>query len=318
MLVYAGEALARYGFGEGHPLGPDRFNAFWQAFQRSALLKLSTVKAPVQGTAEDARLFHSAEYVHRVQQLSDLGVGMLDMDTPVFPGIFETALVVVCSVLDAVNEIMSEHASQAFVPIAGLHHASRTSSAGFCVFNDCGIAIEALRRRHRIHRILYIDIDAHHADGVFYAFEQDPDLLFIDVHEDGRYLYPGTGSATECGSGPARGTKLNIPMPPGATDEIFFNYWPKIAEFMEKHPPEFIILQCGADSLAGDPITHLQFSPEVHYQTAKRIGEYARTVCNGRVLALGGGGYNRANIATAWLQTIRGLLTGTAENSPGS
>jgi len=308
MYIYAGEALARYGFGEGHPLGPDRFNAFWQAFQRSPLLEYSTVKAPIQGTADDARLFHSAEYVHRVQHLSRLGVGMLDVDTPVFPGIFETALVVVGTVLDAVNEIMLDHTSQAFVPIAGLHHASRTSSAGFCVFNDCGVAIEALRKRHGVKRILYIDIDAHHADGVFYAFERDPDLLFVDVHEDGRYLYPGTGSANECGSGPARGTKLNIPMPPGATDAIFLDQWPEIARFMERHQPEFIILQCGADSLAGDPITHLQFSHQVHYQTAKRIGEYARVVCNGRVLALGGGGYNRANIASAWLQVVRGLL----------
>jgi acetoin utilization protein AcuC len=318
MYIYAGEALARYGFGEGHPLGPDRFNAFWQAFQRSELVKRCTIKAAVQGTAEDAQLFHSAEYVRRVRLLSKLGVGMLDLDTPVFPGIYETALVVVGTVLDAVNEIMRGHTAEAFVPIAGLHHASRTSSAGFCVFNDCGVAIEALRRRHRIRRILYIDIDAHHADGVFYAFEQDPDLVFIDVHEDGRYLYPGTGSENECGSGAARGSKLNIPLPPGATDELFFSYWQKIAGFMERQRPEFIILQCGADSLAGDPITHLQFSDQVHYQTAKRLSEYARDACKGRVLALGGGGYNRANIASAWLQTIRGLLPGQGANSPSS
>lgn len=308
MFVYAGEALARYGFGEGHPLGPDRFNAFWQAFQHSDLFSRCLVQAPVQGSAEDAQLFHSAEHVRRVQRLSEQGTGMLDMDTPVFPGIFETALVVVGTVLHALDEIIQGHTSQAFVPIAGLHHASRDRSAGFCVFNDCGIAIEALRKRHQIQRILYIDIDAHHADGVFYAFEDDPDLLFIDVHEDGRYLYPGTGSAVERGSGAARGTKLNLPMPPGATDEIFFSHWPVIAEFIHRQRPEFIILQCGADSLADDPITHLQFSSEVHYQTAKRISEYAQDNCNGRILALGGGGYNRANIADAWVQTLRGLL----------
>lgn len=308
MYIYAGDALARYGFGDDHPLGPDRFDAFWRAFQDSPLSRLCTVKRPVHGTAEDARLFHTAEYVHRVQLLSELGVGMLDPDTPVFPGVFETALVVVGSVLDAVHEIISAHTSQAFVPIAGLHHASRASAAGFCVFNDCGIAIEALRHRHQLKRILYVDIDAHHADGVYYAFEQDPDLLFIDLHEDGRFLYPGTGSAHERGSGPARGTKLNIPLPPGANDTIFFSHWPKIARFLEQHQPEFIILQCGADSLAGDPLTHLQLSDQVHYQTAKRLGKYARTTCSGRVLLLGGGGYNRSNIGRGWLQAIRGLL----------
>ncbi|WP_428609016.1 acetoin utilization protein AcuC [Sedimenticola sp.] len=316
MFVYAGEALARYGFGEGHPLGPDRFYAFWQALQQSELFKQCTIKAPVQGHTEDALLFHTPEYVKRVQQLSAQGIGMLDPDTPVFPGLFEIALVVVGTVLDAVNEIMLGHTDQAFVPIAGLHHASRTSSAGFCVFNDCGIAVEALRQRHGVQRVLYFDIDAHHADGVFYAFEQDPELLFIDLHEDGRYLYPGTGSKTETGSGPARGTKLNIPMPPGATDEIFFHIWPQITEFMERHQPEFIILQCGADSLAGDPITHLQYSGDVHYRTANYLRHYAQKNGNGRVLALGGGGYNHANIAQAWLQVVRGLLDASAGNSP--
>jgi acetoin utilization protein AcuC len=98
-------------------------------------------------------------------------------------------------------------------------------------------------------------------------------------------------------------------MPPGATDEIFFNYWPKIADFLQRHQPEFIILQCGADCMAGDPLTHLRYSSQVHYQTAKNMREYAETVCQGRVLALGGGGYNRDNIAAAWVQGIRGLLS---------
>jgi len=308
MFIYAGEALARYGFGDGHPLGSDRFAVFWHAFQQSALPQHCTIRTPVQGTAADARLFHTARYVDRVKQLSGLGVGMLDADTPVFPGIFETALVVVGSVLDAVDEIMSGNTSQAFVPIAGLHHARRDASAGFCVFNDCGIAIEALRRRHEVKRVLYVDIDAHHADGVYYAFEADPDLLFIDLHEDGRHLYPGTGNSSECGTGAAQGSKLNIPLPPGADDREFFRHWPEISRFLKRIQPEFIILQCGADSLAGDPITHLQLSGQAHYQTAKRLAEYARINCEGRLLALGGGGYNRTNIARAWLQVVRGLL----------
>lgn len=309
MFIYAGDELARYGFGEGHPLGPDRFYAFWKALQASDLITKATIKAPIQGHKEDALLFHTADYVQRVQDLSEIGEGMLDSDTPVIPGIFTIALTVVGTVLDAIDQIMQGNTRQAFVPIAGLHHASRSSSAGFCVFNDCGIAIEALRKRYVIQRILYIDIDAHHADGVFYAFEHDQDLIFIDIHEDGRYLYPGTGSATETGKGSAQGKKLNIPLPPGATNELFFSNWSRITDFMEMHHPEFIILQCGADSLAGDPITHMQFSSEVHFQTAKMIHHYAEKRCHGRVLALGGGGYNHDNIAHAWIQIIRGLLT---------
>ena len=107
---------------------------------------------------------------------------------------------------------------RAFVPIAGLHHAARDRAAGFCVFNDCGVAIELLKRAG-LKRIAYVDIDAHHGDGVFYAFEDDPAVIFADLHEDGRYLYPGTGMAEEIGKGAARGMKLNVPLPPGADDQ---------------------------------------------------------------------------------------------------
>ncbi|TVT54228.1 MAG: acetoin utilization protein AcuC [Sedimenticola thiotaurini] len=315
MYIYAGEALARYGFGEGHPLGPDRFYSFWNAFQASDLVMRTSIKEPVQGQTVDALLFHTAAYVQRVEELSALGKGMLDADTPVIPGIFHIALTVVGTVLDAVDQIMHGHTEQAFVPIAGLHHASRSKSAGFCVFNDCGIAIEALRQRYAIRRILYIDIDAHHANGVFYAFEEDPELLFIDTHEDGRYLYPGTGSASETGAGAARGTKLNIPLPPGATDALFFSNWSRITDFMDRQKPEFIILQCGADCLADDPITHLHLSSQVHLETAKMVSRYAKKHCQGRVLALGGGGYNKINIASAWINIIRGFLEDQPDDS---
>ncbi|MCW8905634.1 MAG: acetoin utilization protein AcuC [Sedimenticola sp.] len=307
MYLYAGEALARYGFGNDHPLGPDRFVAFWQAFLKSGLGSRVTVMEPVAGRQEDALLFHTRDHVDRVRDLSARGSGMLDPDTPVFPGVYEAALVVVGTVLDAVRQIMDGATDRAFVPIAGLHHASRAASAGFCVFNDCAIAIEALRLRHRVRRVLYVDIDAHHADGVFYGFEDDPDLAFVDVHEDGRYLYPGTGAAGETGTGPAEGRKLNIPLPPGANDDLFFHHWPQIESYLEKQQPEFIILQCGADSIAGDPLTHMQFSNQVHRHVATYLRSYAEVHCQGRILALGGGGYNRSHIASAWVETLSAL-----------
>lgn len=308
MYLYGGESLAQYGFGEGHPLGTDRLSAFWGAIEKSGLLSQLDIKDPTQGTAEDAALFHNLDYIARVRILSKIGKGLLDQDTPVFPGIFETALVVVGTVLDAVDNIIHNQTQQAFVPIAGLHHASRENAAGFCVFNDCGIAIEALRRRHGIRRILYVDIDAHHADGVFYAFEDDPELYFVDVHEDGNYLYPGTGSRKETGHGQAAGLKLNIPLLPGATDTDFDAIWPEVSSFIEQHKPEFILLQAGADSLAGDPITHMEYTHQVHYRTARYLSEYAHEHCGGKLIALGGGGYNRANIALAWTSVVRGML----------
>ncbi len=214
---------------------------------------------------------------------------------------------VVGSVLDALARIMDGTCRRAFVPIAGLHHATRDSAAGFCVFNDCGVAIETLRQIYGLQRVAYVDIDAHHGDGVFYSFEADPDLAFADLHEDGRYLYPGTGGAEETGSGAGHGMKLNLPMDMQAGDEAFFAAWDRAEAFVDAHAPEFILLQCGADSIAGDPITHLQYTPAAHAHAARRLCALADRHCQGRLLALGGGGYNRDNLARAWTAVLAEL-----------
>ncbi len=308
MILYAGKALAQYGFGRNHPFGPDRFQVFWDAVLAQGLDTRVEIREPVPGTRADLLLFHLAEYAERVERLSREGTGMLDPDTPVFEGIYEAALVVVGTVLAAVGEIMTGVHRRAFVPIGGLHHARRDSSAGFCVFNDCGIAIDALRARYGVRRIAYVDIDAHHGDGVFYAFEDDPDLAIADIHENGRYLYPGSGDIEETGRGDAVGTKLNIPLPPGSGDALFFKVWPTVERFIEASDPDFIILQCGADSLAGDPITHLALSSSAHFHAAKTLCQLAERKCAGRILALGGGGYNRENLAAAWTSVVRAMV----------
>jgi acetoin utilization protein AcuC len=203
---------------------------------------------------------------------------------------------------------MSGQARRGFVPIAGLHHAGRGHAAGFCVFNDCGVVIEHLKRAHGLERIAYVDIDAHHGDGVYYAFEDDPALVFADVHEDGRFLYPGTGSADEVGKGAAQSTKLNIPLPPGAGDREFLAVWPAVLAHVERHRPQFVILQCGADSLAGDPITHLAFTEEAHAHAARTLCAIADRFAGGRILGTGGGGYNRRNLARAWTRVLQAFL----------
>src|SRR5437868_4467661 len=226
VAVVLGERLARYGFGDGHPFGPDRHGVFVREFEARGLDK-------------------------RVR--------------------------------------------------------GRERAAGFCVFNDCGVAIELLKRQG-LKRVGYVDIDAHHGDGVFYAFEEDPAVVFADLHEDGRYLYPGTGARQESGRGAAEGTKLNLPLPPGADDEVFAQVWLQVVAHLEKFPPEFIILQCGADSIEGDPITHLRFSPRVHGRAARELAALAERLGHGRVLALGGGGYHRENLARAWTAVVENLL----------
>jgi acetoin utilization protein AcuC len=307
--LYHGEALAAYGFGSGHPFGHDRQAAFWQEALRQGLDWQTEIGVPVPGSEDDLALFHTVDYIARVRRQSQSGQGYLDSgDTPAFPGVFEAGTIVVGTVLDGLKNILEGRCQRVFVPIAGLHHARRDSASGFCVFNDIGVLIEALRRRHGIQRVAYVDIDAHHGDGVFYAFEDDPDLIFADIHEDGRYLYPGTGSADETGTGAAKGTKLNIPLEPGADDAAFHRVWPQVEEFVRAGRPEFIILQAGADSIAGDPITHMQFTPGAHAHATTRLCALADEFCQGRIIGLGGGGYNRFNLAAAWTRVVKAML----------
>ena len=309
VCVYIGDELAGYGFGQGHPFGPDRLGAFWTLAQASGLDRRVAQCTPVLADRTAIERFHTPEYVARVIRQSASGSGYLDAgDTPAFPGVYESARYVVGSVLDAIERLLRGDCRRALVPIAGLHHARRDTAAGFCVFNDCGIAIETLRAQHGLRRIAYVDIDAHHGDGVYYSFESDPDLIFADLHEDGHYLYPGTGMAEETGSGAARGTKLNIPMPPEAGDDLFYPAWERVEHFIDAGEPQFILFQCGADSIAGDPITHLRYSTAAHRHAAQRLCRLADRHCNGRLLALGGGGYNRGNLAQAWTAVLEALL----------
>ena len=311
--VFYGDALGRYGFGGSHPLGTDRLGAFWSKLQTEDIASV-VVEEPALGNDQDLRSFHDNEYVDLVRMSSKNGGVLLDKgDTPAFKGVFEASLNVVGSTLAGLQYVIAgrdernRKIDHAFNPIGGLHHARRDTAGGFCVFNDIGIAILVARKKFGLTRIAYVDIDAHHGDGVFYEFEDDPFLFFADIHEDGRHLYPGTGSALETGKGKAAGTKLNIPLAPGSGDDEFAEAYARVEQFIDNMKPELIILQCGADGLAGDPITHLRYSPNAHRLAADSLHNLAHKHCQGRIIALGGGGYNRTNIGLAWTEVVKSL-----------
>lgn len=307
--VYLGPELAAYGFANDHPFSPKRHDAFAQAFQCKAFFSEVNLRAPVLASMQQIEMFHTPAYIERVRRLSKIGQGYLDQgDTPAFAGVYEAAAAVVGSVLDGIDYILEHSPRGAFIPIAGLHHARRDSAAGFCVFNDCGVAIEYLRREHHIQRVAYIDIDAHHGDGVFYSFVNDPELIFVDFHEDGRILYPGTGHVYETGEGLAKGRKLNIPMPPQADDQLLEKLWENAEAFIRRFEPQFFLLQCGADSVAGDPITHMAYSSQSHYFVTRRLVKLAEEFAQGRILAMGGGGYHLQNIADAWCAVVQAMV----------
>jgi len=308
-LAYGNELL-RYDFGRDHPMNSTRIATFFRRCEESGILRDPRVSivAPRMATEDELLLFHSPEYVEFVRESSANPVGLLDdEDTPAFKGVYEAAKYVVGTTLECLKRTI-ERRGYAFNPMGGLHHARRDHAAGFCVFNDIAVAIESARRNWSLGRVLYIDIDAHHGDGVMYAYYDDDDVLTLDFHEDGRHLYPGTGFEYETGGPNAIGSKRNVSLPPRAEDDYFKSKLRTVSGFLRDSHPELVILQAGADCLRGDPIADLSLSKNAHMLMTRAAREVADQKANGRLLTLGGGGYNTGNTAEAWLSVLNVLL----------
>ncbi|MDQ3856456.1 MAG: acetoin utilization protein AcuC [Chloroflexota bacterium] len=301
--VYYGPEVQHYYFGPGHPFNQRRVELFVELMRSLGLFQTNgnTLRSIRQATVEDARLFHTAEYLERLREASESGTGVLDQgDTPAFPGCLDASLWLVGSTLQALEAVMTEDC-HAFSPGGGLHHGHPGAASGFCILDDAAIALAAARRRYGVTRAVYVDIDVHHGDGVFYGFYDDPYLLDIDLHQDGRTLFPGTGFVDEVGNGPAAGLKLNVPLGPGAADDSALLAWWGVAEpAIEVFRPQLIVMQCGADAHSHDPLAMLQWSSHTYLEVARSIHALAHEVCDGRLLLLGGGGYNPANVCVAW------------------
>jgi acetoin utilization protein AcuC len=310
--LYVDDALGRYGFPDGHPFGPDRQDAFWKEAEKQGLPGRVALRGSRAANHQEIERFHKHEHIERVRVLSTQGYGSIDYgDTPAYPGVYDASAHVVGAALDALEQVMSGKTYRTFQPIGGLHHARRTTAAGFCVFNDCGVVIDTLRSQYGVKRVAYVDIDVHHGDGLYYPYEEDPDFIYADIHEDGRFLYPGTGYEYEHGKGAGEGLKLNVPMQPGWGDEEFFAAWERVIEHVRRHEPEFILFQCGADSLAGDPLAHLQYTPAAHAHAARSLCALANELTGGRIMGFGGGGYNRGNLAAAWCAVLDEFVKGS-------
>jgi acetoin utilization protein AcuC len=315
--VSFGPESSLYSFPSGNPMNSSRTELFAASIERlqrdgekEDVTKAITVLGPKAAREEDLLLFHAKAYVDFVRESSAIGKGSLDYgDTPSFKGVYEASLYPVGDTLNGVRLVLNGEFDHFFNPVGGLHHARSGRAGGFCVFNDAAIAVCQLLEKDRLKRVAYVDIDAHHGDGVFYAFESDPRVIIGDMHEDGRFIYPGTGNASETGNKGAEGTKLNIPMQPWSGDAEFFKAFDRIEQFVRGLEPEFILFQCGADCLAGDPITHLSYTPAVHAYAAKKLHRLAHDVCGGRILAMGGGGYDPLNVSEAWT-TVMAELSG--------
>ena len=292
LLVY-GPRSTTYDFGPAHPLTPRRFGP-----GISLLESLGAVPglAPEPASDDELAWIHDPAYIGVVKAFSRYPdahsrAGIGPGDTPAFAGMHEASAAVAGGSLRAMEAILRGDVLHAFQPGGGLHHAMRHRAGGFCVYDDPALAIARARRDGL--RVLYIDLDVHHGDGVQMLHWADPEVMTVSIHETGQALFPGTGFQDELGGPGAEGTAVNIPLDPG-TGEIGWVEALEIAlpPLAEAFRPEIIVSQHGADSHAYDPLAHLLVTTTAMGRAARLVDELAHRHADGRWLATGGGGYD--------------------------
>ena len=315
------EAGPSYDLGADHPMQPMRRRLAVELIRAYGLLDHPGVQPIDPRAATDAEIerVHAPAYVAAVRRYSatpalaaawEAGQWGLAAggDTPAFAGMHEAAAAVCGASLEGAMAVWEGRADQAFVAGGGLHHAMANRAAGFCVYNDTAVAIQAMLDAGA-ERVAYIDIDVHHGDGTQWIFFEEPRVLTCSVHETGRYLFPGTGGIAERGMGAASGTAVNVPLPPYAGDRPYQRaieevIAPAVAEF----EPDVIVTQDGADPHHADPLAHLQVTIPTFPRVYRALHDLAREAAGGRWVALGGGGYTYQVVPRAWTMLFAEMI----------
>jgi len=295
--------LEEYSYPPGHP-----FNTVRAKKTREVLISMGLLTAPdqVEIPPEPAdrlvlKKFHSARYLHALQKASKgkwdyeaLSMGLGTSDCPVFEGMYEYALLAVGASLTGAQLILDEKAGVAFNPSGGFHHARPELAAGFCYINDVALACMVLAEQNK--KVLYLDVDVHHGDGVAYAFYERDDVMTISLHQNPRTLFPGTGFEDEIGQGKGRGYCVNIPLPIGTYDDAFMLAINSVVvPLIGAFKPDVFVFELGADALAGDPLANLALTNNVYADVVKNLLSFEKPI-----LMTGGGGYNIENTVRAW------------------
>jgi acetoin utilization protein AcuC len=301
-LVHS-DAYGRFDYGATHPLRMERLGLTFALMQALGLTALAGTRVLAPTPAPDAALrgFHAEEYL-AVLRAAGAGLGIPDAaryglgpgDNPVWPGCYEASALACGGSIRAAELVAAGEVERAFAFAGGLHHAMPAKASGFCYLNDAVLAIQTLRTLGL--RVAYIDIDAHHGDGVQHAFYGSPDVLTISTHERGDRLFPGTGFAGEIGEGPGRGYSVNLPLEPYTDDAVYLEAFDAVVPpLVRAFRPDVVVAQLGIDSHRTDPLTHLALSVDGFAEAVRRIVALAP-----RLVALGGGGYDLANVARGW------------------
>jgi len=296
-------SLLRFDFGETHPFKIYRLGLAYELIRAYGLDEAGDVYlvAPREATEDEAKTFHTTGYLETLR-LADSGMwvpnlfahGLGTPDNPVFPGVYEWGMQVAGASIQCAEEILSGRAERAFNMSGGLHHAMPARASGFCHINDAALAIHRMIQERK--RVVYIDIDAHHGDGVQEAFYRRADVLTISVHQSGQTIFPGTGFVGEIGREDGAGRTINVPLVPGAADDLYVRVMDEvIVPAVQRFRPDIIVTQLGSDAILGDLVANLRMSLTQFERMVKGFADLGLPW-----LALGGGGYHVGNVVRAW------------------
>jgi acetoin utilization protein AcuC len=301
-LIYS-PLFGNFNYGDNHPFKLQRNRLAYDLMDAYGLLKLPNMHIRDCQPAPDELLltFHDPDYIARLKEFSsseepraDFRFGLGDADCPVFKGLYECAALGAGATFEAVRLVEEEHFDIAFNLTGGWHHAHRAKASGFSYLNDAVAAINWLVARGR--RVLYLDIDAHHGDGVQEAYYDTDQVLTISLHESGIYFYPGTGFEDETGEGRGSGYSVNVPLLAHTDDAIFMKAFDEVAyPLIAAFDPDIIVTQIGADTFRTDPLTNLEITTHSYSHILSQIKRLKIPW-----VALGGGGYDLMNTARAW------------------
>lgn len=302
ILIYS-DRLSGTEYSPAHPFKPFRARQMLDLLRRHSLIFEANqrIVEPVALTMDEVLTFHDPAYIEALQasergdiRPEHLHFGIGTSDNPIFPGLFDFAMLASGGTLLGARMLLDGTARCAFNPVGGFHHAFRDQASGFCYINDIAIAIIAMLQQGK--RVAYLDIDAHHGDGVQEAFEYDPSVLTISIHESGQTLFPGTGFENEIGRGKGEGYTVNIPLLRDSDDEVYWYAFNEIVPpLLESYQPHILVLQVGGDSHRDDPLANLNVTSRTYEDVVRRVAGLVP-----QVLATGGGGYNVFKTASLW------------------
>ena len=323
VFIYSDELL-KYRFSEHHPFNQFRLTLTNDLLKKMGALADDAIIPPRKATEEELQLNHDPAFIHAVKQASSgylspsraESFGLGTEDTPIFEGMHEASSYIVGGTLTAVDYVMQGKANHALHLGGGLHHGFKGKASGFCVYNDSAVAIKYIQKKYGA-RVLYIDTDAHHGDGVQWSFYDDETVCTFSIHETGRYLFPGTGSTNEWGQGKGYGYSFNIPLDAFTEDESFiWAYSTALREIVEYFKPDVIFSQNGADAHYFDPLTHLSVTMNTYREIPKLEHALAHEYCEGRWISVGGGGYDIWRVVPRAWSLIWLEMTGQHASGP--